>query len=98
MLAVAEAGSGAFLARNLGDPAGHVPAPHLPPDKRAKAAASTAAGLMTSPAVLARPHWSAVQTARMMDRHGIGRLPVVDDADRLANQTLMCAHGLIERR
>ncbi len=72
------------------DPAGHVPAPHLPPDKRAKAAASTAAGLMTSPAVLARPHWSAVQTARMMDRHGIGRLPVVDDADRLV--------GMVSRR
>ncbi|MFF7444061.1 CBS domain-containing protein [Streptomyces sp. NPDC008122] len=40
---------------------------------------SSAGELMTSPAVVARPEWSVVRAARMMDRRGIKRLPVVDD-------------------
>ncbi|MEU1054761.1 CBS domain-containing protein [Streptomyces sp. NPDC005876] len=50
---------------------------------RAKASATDAAGLMTSPAVCAREDWSVVDAARMMARHGIKRLLVVDEADRL---------------
>ncbi|MCP9960022.1 MULTISPECIES: CBS domain-containing protein [Streptomyces] len=43
----------------------------------------TAEGLMTSPAVVARPEWSAVEAARVMERHRIKRLPVVDASGRL---------------
>jgi CBS domain-containing protein len=50
---------------------------------RAKASATDAAGLMTSPAVCAREDWSVVDAARMMARHGIKRLLVVDETDRL---------------
>ncbi|MEU7642193.1 MULTISPECIES: CBS domain-containing protein [unclassified Streptomyces] len=65
------------------DPGGHQPEAHLPPGDRAKAHALTAEGLMTSPAITARPQWSAVEAARAMARHRVKRLPVVDDADRL---------------
>ncbi len=65
------------------DPGGHLADAHLPPAERAKAHALTAEGLMTSPAVTARPDWSVVEAARTMDRHHVKRLPVVDDADRL---------------
>ncbi|MEU9554105.1 CBS domain-containing protein [Streptomyces fumanus] len=50
---------------------------------RAKASATDAAGLMTSPAVCAREDWSVVDAARVMARHGIKRLLVTDEADRL---------------
>ncbi|CAL9340147.1 CBS domain-containing protein [Streptomyces sp. enrichment culture] len=43
----------------------------------------TAEGLMSSPAVVARPDWSAVEAARVMERKHIKRLPVVDAAGRL---------------
>ncbi|MDT0609188.1 CBS domain-containing protein [Streptomyces lancefieldiae] len=49
----------------------------------AKASATDAAGLMTSPAVCARESWSVVDAARVMARHGIKRLLVVDEAGRL---------------
>ncbi|MGR3939539.1 CBS domain-containing protein [Streptomyces sp. BRA346] len=65
------------------DPGGHLAAAHLLPAERAKAHALTAEGLMTSPAVTARPQWSVVETARAMARHHVKRLPVVDDAGRL---------------
>ncbi|MFD7438240.1 CBS domain-containing protein [Streptomyces sp. NPDC059861] len=48
-----------------------------------KALATDAAGLMTSPAVCAREDWSVVEAARVMARHGIKRLLVVDDERRL---------------
>lgn len=38
---------------------------------------------MTSPAVVARPEWSAVEAARVMERRRIKRLPVVDASGRL---------------
>ncbi|GGS23261.1 hypothetical protein GCM10010269_72670 [Streptomyces humidus] len=66
------------------DPGGHLAAAHLLPAERAKAQALTAEGLMTSPAVTARPQWSVVEAARAMARHHVKRLPVVDDAGRLA--------------
>ncbi|MFJ8545791.1 CBS domain-containing protein [Streptomyces sp. NPDC093586] len=49
----------------------------------AKASATDAAGLMTSPAVCAREDWSVVEAARAMARHGIKRLLVVDEDGRL---------------
>lgn len=55
------------------------PAREQRPDTRA----STAGDLMHSPAVTARPEWNVVETARVMERHGIKRLPVVNDAGRL---------------
>ncbi|MEJ1201817.1 MULTISPECIES: CBS domain-containing protein [unclassified Streptomyces] len=48
-----------------------------------KASATDAAGLMTSPAVCARESWSVVDAARVMARHGIKRLLVVDEGGRL---------------
>ncbi|MFJ8593467.1 CBS domain-containing protein [Streptomyces sp. NPDC093598] len=49
----------------------------------AKARATDAAGLMTSPALCAREDWSVVDAARVMARHGVKRLLVVDDEGRL---------------
>ncbi|MFI8104568.1 CBS domain-containing protein [Streptomyces sp. NPDC086023] len=52
---------------------------HTPDGERSNGTgASTAEGLMTSPAVVARPEWSAVEAARVMEERGIKRLPVVD--------------------
>ncbi|MFE5190909.1 CBS domain-containing protein [Streptomyces sp. NPDC056628] len=48
-----------------------------------KARAIDAAGLMTSPALCAREDWSVVDAARMMARHGVKRLLVVDADGRL---------------
>jgi CBS-domain-containing membrane protein len=50
---------------------------------RGKAAAATAAGLMTSPAVTIRAEATTGEAARLMYRHGSGSLPVVDSAGRL---------------
>jgi CBS-domain-containing membrane protein len=43
----------------------------------------TAVDLMSSPAITARPDWSAVRAARVMEKHRVKRLPVVDAEDRL---------------
>ncbi|MFE0642421.1 CBS domain-containing protein [Streptomyces sp. NPDC058877] len=51
--------------------------------RSAGAGPDTAGALMTSPAVVARPDWSAVRAARVMDRAKVKRLPVVDDDGRL---------------
>ncbi|MCX4776200.1 CBS domain-containing protein [Streptomyces sp. NBC_01264] len=45
--------------------------------------AATAEELMTSPAVTARPEWSVVRAARVMQRHRVKRLPVVDEEGRV---------------
>ncbi|WP_017555624.1 CBS domain-containing protein [Nocardiopsis baichengensis] len=55
-----------------------------------KAAASTARELMSAPPVTASPDTSVVRAARLMERHGVKRLPVVDDRGRLV--------GLVTRR
>ncbi|MFF7647575.1 CBS domain-containing protein [Streptomyces canus] len=65
------------------DPAGLLPVLRPGATDRAKAEATTAEGLMNSPAVTARPQWTAVEAAQVMERHHIKRLPVVDEADRL---------------
>ncbi|MET8130587.1 CBS domain-containing protein [Streptomyces sp. NPDC005251] len=65
------------------DPVGLLPVLHPGPADRTKADATTAEGLMNSPAVTARPQWTAVEAAQVMERHHVKRLPVVDEADRL---------------
>jgi len=65
------------------DPAGLLLTPHLSARDRARSQATTAEGLMTSPAVCARPEWTVVEAARLMQRRHLKRLPVVDDAGRL---------------
>jgi CBS domain-containing protein len=49
-----------------------------------KAAAVTAAGLMTSPAVTIAPEDTVEHAAQLMYAHGLKRLPVVDAAGHLA--------------
>ncbi|MFJ5220238.1 CBS domain-containing protein [Streptomyces sp. NPDC088354] len=65
------------------DPAGLLPPPHPRPQDRARIDATTAEGLMSSPVVVARSEWSVVEAARVMERHNVKRLPVVDEAGRL---------------
>ncbi|POX57265.1 inosine-5'-monophosphate dehydrogenase [Streptomyces sp. Ru71] len=43
----------------------------------------TAEVLMTAPAVCARPEWTVVEAARVMEASGVKRLPVVDETDAL---------------
>ncbi|MCX5442886.1 MULTISPECIES: CBS domain-containing protein [unclassified Streptomyces] len=45
--------------------------------------APTATDIMTSPAITASPEWSVVRAARVMGRHAVKRLPVVDATGRL---------------
>lgn len=51
--------------------------------QRAKAAGDTAAELMTTPAVTIGPDATVTEAARLLHRHGIKRLPVVDPAGPL---------------
>jgi CBS domain-containing protein len=51
--------------------------------ERAKAAGATAAELMTAPAVTVGPDASVAEAARLLHRHRIKRLPVVDPAGPL---------------
>ena len=50
---------------------------------RAKAVGDTAAELMTSPAVTVGPDATVAEAARLLHRHGVKRLPVVDPAGPL---------------
>ncbi|MCX4784943.1 MULTISPECIES: CBS domain-containing protein [unclassified Streptomyces] len=45
--------------------------------------ANTAVDLMSHPAITAAPGWSAVRAARVMEKHKVKRLPVVDSEGRL---------------
>ncbi|MET9958531.1 CBS domain-containing protein [Streptomyces sp. NPDC006326] len=45
--------------------------------------AETAEGLMSSPAITARPEWSVVRAARLMRQKQVKRLPVVDRENRV---------------
>jgi CBS domain-containing protein len=65
------------------DPAGLLPDAHLTTPERIRAGATTAAGLMSSPPVCARPEWTVVEAARLMNQRGVKRLLVVDEAGRL---------------
>lgn len=53
------------------------------PPRAAAHAGTTAADLMSAPAVVAQPGWSVVQAARATDQAGVKRLPVVDGTGRL---------------
>ncbi|TMS00344.1 CBS domain-containing protein [Nonomuraea basaltis] len=55
-----------------------------------KALGETAGALMTSPAHTTTPDASVVLAARLMDKYGVKRLPVVDDGGRLV--------GIVSRR
>ena len=57
---------------------------------RVKARARTAEELMTSPAITVDPETGVVRAARLLDRHRVKRLPVVDPAGRLV--------GIVSRR
>lgn len=57
---------------------------------RAKARARTAEELMTSPAITVSPETGVVRAARLLDRHRVKRLPVIDPAGRLV--------GIVSRR
>lgn len=65
------------------DPAGLLAVLDAPGEVSVRPAATTAEGLMTSPAVVAHPEWTVVQAARVMDDSHVKRLPVVDDTGRL---------------
>ncbi|MFJ1706661.1 CBS domain-containing protein [Kitasatospora sp. NPDC088346] len=65
------------------DPSGLLLTPRLTPADRARSRATTAEGLMTRPAVCARPEWTVVEAARLMQRKHLKRLPVTDEAGRL---------------
>ncbi|MEW1908136.1 CBS domain-containing protein [Kitasatospora sp. NPDC085895] len=65
------------------DPAGLLLTPQLAAAERARSRATTAEGLMTAPAVCARPEWTVVEAARLMQGKGLKRLAVVDEAGRL---------------
>ncbi|MGW1619264.1 CBS domain-containing protein [Streptomyces sp. NPDC002172] len=72
------------------DPSGRIPVPYLEAWERAKAEGARAEELMSAPAVCARPEWSVVEAARLMETQRVKRLPVVDEADRLL--------GIVSRR
>jgi CBS domain-containing protein len=65
------------------DPSGLLLAARLGPAEQARSRATTAEGLMTCPAVCARPEWTVVEAARLMQRKHLKRLPVTDEAGRL---------------
>ncbi len=65
------------------DPAGLMLTPRLEPREHARSRATTAEGLMTSPVACARPEWTVVEAARLMQGERLKRLAVVDEAGRL---------------
>lgn len=65
------------------DPAGLMLTPQLSRAEHTRSRATTAEGLMTTPAVCARPEWTVVEAARRMQFEHLKRLPVVDEAGRL---------------
>ncbi|MFF7443019.1 CBS domain-containing protein [Streptomyces sp. NPDC008122] len=86
--------SEADLLRKTADQAaapGGMPAvPGFEAWERAKAEGTRAEELMSAPAVCARPDWTVVEAARLMEVQGVKRLPVVEDGDRLV--------GIVSRR
>ncbi|GGW50115.1 CBS domain-containing protein [Streptomyces galilaeus] len=50
---------------------------------RSPVGGATAADLMTSPAITVHPEQGVPDAARLMERRGVERLPVVDEEDRL---------------
>jgi CBS-domain-containing membrane protein len=78
--------SEADLLRKAGDQpgiAGRAPLPPLEAWERAKAKGERAEELMSAPAICARPDWTVVEAAQLMEVQHVKRLPVVDETDRL---------------
>jgi CBS domain-containing protein len=74
-----------------GDGPGDGPAvPGLEAWERAKAESTRAEESMSAPPVCARPDWTAVEAARLMEVQEVKRLVVDDEADRLV--------GIVSRR
>lgn len=65
------------------DPNGLLPEPRMSVRDHDRSRATTARGLMTSPAVCARPEWTVAEAARVMEQRHFKRLLVVDEAGRL---------------
>ncbi|MBW1596427.1 CBS domain-containing protein [Streptomyces sp. JJ38] len=65
------------------DASGLTVVPHLEAWQHAKAEGARAEELMSAPAICARPEWTVVEAAQLMEVQGVKRLPVVDAADRL---------------
>ncbi|GIH95772.1 CBS domain-containing protein [Planobispora siamensis] len=61
---------------------------------RDKAHGETAAELMTAPAVTVRAQAGVVYAMRLMDEHGVKRLPVVDENDRLVG--IVSRHDMLK--
>ncbi|WP_424532039.1 CBS domain-containing protein [Sphaerisporangium viridialbum] len=59
-----------------------------------KARGETAVDLMTTPARTAKPDTTVVTAARLMDEHGVKRLPVTDDEGRLVG--VVSRHDLLK--
>jgi CBS domain-containing protein len=74
------------------DPGARRP-PHWRWADRAKAHGRTAAEVMSAPAITITPGASVVTAARLLDRHHIKRLPVVDAGGRLAG--IVTPHDLL---
>jgi CBS domain-containing protein len=74
----------------LPDAQGHEPRAWLHPGEHRRAEAETAAGLMSKPAITARPEWTIVEAARAMGRRKLKRLPVVDESGRLVGIVSRC--------
>ncbi|MET9903633.1 CBS domain-containing protein [Streptomyces sp. NPDC006446] len=60
-----------------------MPSPGRPARRTAVAHAATAEELMSTPAITVHPEQRIADAARVMERHGVERLPVVDEVDRL---------------
>ncbi|MER5379858.1 CBS domain-containing protein [Streptomyces sp. NPDC002688] len=77
------------LIRRQAARSANAPARPFPPLRRsarraaAVAHATTAGELMSTPAITVHPEQRIADAARVMERHGVERLPVVDEEDRL---------------
>ncbi|MGW5129088.1 CBS domain-containing protein [Streptomyces sp. NPDC004069] len=65
------------------DPAGLLPGSRAEGAEHGGSGAGTAEDLMTAPAVCARPEWTVVEAARLMDARRVKRLPVIDEGGTL---------------
>ncbi|WP_405890954.1 CBS domain-containing protein [Streptomyces sp. NBC_01527] len=64
-------------------PVGVVSEADLLRSRSSRGRANTAVDLMNHPAITAAPEWNVVRAARVMEKHKIKRLPVVDGEGRL---------------
>ncbi|WP_372497094.1 CBS domain-containing protein [Streptomyces shenzhenensis] len=78
------------LIRHQAAPSAGSRAPRLPRPAAgypAGAGVTTAGDLMSTPAITVHPEQQVANAARVMERHSVGRLPVVDEEDRLIGIT-----------